>query len=295
MSAPLAQHPASSPRAAVRLFEYLDYRAFLRDSYQARKRSHAAFSYRYIGRKVGLDGGTVARILKGERKLDPALVGKLARVFGLDDRERSYFETLVLFGQARSQAEQNHFLEKLFRQRDLNVKAVEERQYAYYREWYHLGMRELLNFYPFNGDYKALGRMLQPAISPAEARNALQVLLDIGLVEKDGEGAYRLTDKTITSGEGIRSLFLKNAQRSMAELAAKALDDVPPPERDFSGITFSLSAEGVEKIKARLKECRRDLIEIAQRDEDVGRVYRMNLQLFPISRGRWDAAPKAAE
>lgn len=287
MSSPAPKHPVALP--AIALFEYLDYRAFLRDSYRARKRANPAFSYRYIGGRLGLDGGSVAHILKGERKLDPALAGKLARVFGLDEREREYFETLVLFGQARSQTEQNHFLEKLLRQRELKVKAVEERQYAYYREWFHLGLRELLNFYPFKGDFKALARMLQPAISPAEARSALQVLLDIGLLERDAEDKVRLTDKNITSGDGIPSRFVVQAQRAMAELAAKALAEVPPPERDISGITCSLSCEGFEKFKARLKECRRDLVAIAQQDKGVDRVYRMNLQLFPISRSYWPA------
>ncbi|HKP95394.1 MAG TPA: TIGR02147 family protein [Fibrobacteria bacterium] len=289
MSPPAAQHPSATQPSAIRIFDYLDYRAFLKDSYQARKRANASFSFRYIGKKVDLDGGTVRHLFKGERNLNPALAGKLARVFGLNNRERIFFEILVLFGQARSQAEKNHFLEKLFRLRDLKVKTLEERQHEYYRAWYHMAMRELLNFHPFDGDYQALGRMLQPAISPAEAKSALQVLLDVGLVEKDAEDGLRLTDKTITSGEGIRSLSLKNAQRTMAELACRALDDVPAPERDISGITFSLSAQGAERIKARLRECRRDLIEIAQRDQDPDRVYRMNLQFFPLSRKRGEA------
>ena len=58
-----------------------------------------------------------------------------------------------------------------------------------------------------------------------------------------------------------------------------------PQERDFSGLTFSLSAKGLGKIKAKLKACRREMMEIARQDRDVSRVYRMNLQIFPISRG----------
>lgn len=267
--------------------EYLDYRALLRDRYRARKRESASFSYRFIAGKVGLDAGTVARILGGQRNLDPEAVGRMARVFRFDDRESAYFEALVLFNQARSQAERNQFLERLFRLRGTRARTLEERQYEYYREWHHLAMRELLNFYPCEADPKShavLGRMLRPPISPAQARHSLDLLLALGLVEKDAGGRLRLAERVITSGEGIKSLHVKNMQLAMGELALRALEDVEAQERDFSGITFSLSPEGLEKVKERLRECRRDLMEIAERDQDVRCAYRLNLQLFPVSR-----------
>lgn len=282
--------------APLPIEEYLDYRALLRDRYRARKQESASFSYRFIAGKVGLDAGTVARILNGDRNLDPEAVGRMARVFRFDARETQYFEALVLFNQARSQAERNQFLERLFRLRGTRAKTLEERQYDYYREWHHLALRELLNFYPCDADPKshaALGRMLRPAISAAQARKSLELLLSIGLVEKGEGGRLRLAERVITSGEGIKSLHVKNMQVAMGELALRALADVEAGERDFSGVTFSLSPAGLQKAKERLRECRRDLLEIAERDQDVNCAYRLNLQLFPVSRphGRDEAAP----
>jgi uncharacterized protein (TIGR02147 family) len=277
----------SAPQPSQRVYEYRDYRLFLRDRYLARKEKTPSFSYRYIAGKLGLDSGTVCRIFKGKRNLDPGMAGRMARVFGLSEQETGFFETLVLFGQAKSQAERNHFLERIFKLRGGKANALEERQYVFYRQWFHLALRELLNFYPFDGDYKRLAKMLRPAIRPEEAKKALRLLLDTGLVKWDERGRLYLAQALITSGESIPAVFLNNLHQAMADLAVRALPEIDPVERDFSGLTVSLSPEGFRKIKARTKEYRREILEITQQDRNVDCVYRINLQVFPISNRYW--------
>jgi uncharacterized protein (TIGR02147 family) len=269
--------------ARPRIFEFLDFRVFLRACYASRKQENRSFSYRYYAGKLGVDSGTFSRIMNGERNLDPDMAGKLARIFGLNDQEREYFEALVLFGQAKSLSEKTPFLERVFRLRGSRANPLEERQFAFYREWFHLAIRELLHFYPFDGNYKKLAKMVRPAIRTVEAKRTIRLLLDIGLVKLDDTGRLSLTDTLITSGDSIRAVFLNNLHLSMAELAHRALPQVDPVERDFSGLTFSLSPQGFAKVKDRTREFRRELLEIAQHDKDVECVYRMNLQLFPVS------------
>jgi uncharacterized protein (TIGR02147 family) len=281
---PYIQTVEQSKAGRVRIFEYLDYRDFLRARYQARKQENPSFSYRYIASKIGLDSGTITRILKGTRNLDPEMAGALARVFHLTDHEKEYFQALVLFCQAKSPTEKNLFLEKVLRLRGSKVRTLEERQYEFYRKWYYPALRELLNFYPTDGNAQKLAKMLRPAITPQEAKDAVRLLQDIGLIEKDEKGTFRLTEMLISSGESIRSVFIHNLQSSMAELAAKALFDVEPHERDYSGLTLSLSPKGFQDIKDMVKVFRRDVLERARKDMDVNGVYQMNFQFFPLSR-----------
>ncbi len=270
-------------RKTPRLFEYMDFRAFLRDAYQARKEASRSFSYRYIAGKVGLDAGSFSRILKGERKLDPEVAVRMARVFGLDAREQMFFETLVLFGQARTLTEKNHFLEKIFRLRGIKMGTLEERQYVFYKEWYYSALRELLRFQPFDGDWKKIARRLRPAIRPIDAKRAVRLLEDIGLVTSE---PYRVTHPVITSGEGIQAVFVNNLHAAMGELAMRTLREANPSERDFSGLTLSLSPNGFEKLKYKLKQFRSEVLEMAQQDVDENCVYQVNLQAFPLSHSR---------
>ena len=67
------------------------------------------------------------------------------------------------------------------------------------------------------------------------------------------------------------------------ELAREALYSVPKTHRDISTLTLSISEQGLQHIKEKIKDCRRELLEIAKADENADRVYQLNLQLFPLS------------
>lgn len=276
-------HPPPPQAAPAEIFAYMDFRAWLRDAYARRKKESRAFSYRYIAGKVGVDAGTFARILKGERKLDPEVAIRLAKVFGLGTREQIFFETLVLYGQARTLTEKNHFLEKLFRLRGISMGTLEARQYDFYREWYYSALRELLRFEACDGDWKKLARRLRPAIRPLDAKRAVGLLTSLGLVAPDGQGRPRPADAVITSGEAIPSHYVANLHAAMGELALRTLRDAQPSERDFSGLTLSLSPHGFERLKYKLKEFRREVLEMARLDEGEDCVYQLNLQVFPLS------------
>ncbi len=275
--------PATSTKSG-RIFEYQDFRQFFQDRYEIRKHENPALSLRYIAAKTGMDPGTLSRVMKGERKLDTRFAGRLGQALGLIGDEKEYFENLVLFSQAKSQTEKNHFYEKLLKLMGSKVRTLEERQYEYYRNWYHVALRELLNTYEFTGDFQELARLLRPAIRPQEARKAVQLLEESGLVEKDEQGRYFLTEALISSGNAISSMLADNFHTSMGEIAVRALQEIDRDERSFSALTLSLSKEGFQSVDAALARFRRTVLEIAKRDAKVDGVYQMNFQLFPLSR-----------
>jgi uncharacterized protein (TIGR02147 family) len=274
----------SSPEKSGRIFEYQDFRQFFQDRYEIRKLENPAFSLRYIAAKTGMDAGTLSRVMKGQRKLDSRFAGRLGQALGLIGDEKEYFENLVLFSQAKSQTEKNHFYEKLLKLMGSKVRTLEERQYEYYRNWYHVALRELLNTYEFKGDYPELARQLRPAIRPQEARKAVQLLEESGLVEKDAEGRYTLTEALISSGHAISSMLADNFHTAMGEIALRAIQEMDRGDRSFSALTLSLSAEGFQSVDAALGRFRRTVMEIAKRDAHVNGVYQMNFQMFPLSR-----------
>ena len=50
----------------VNLFEYLNYREFLRDSYEERHKGDWRFSHRYIADRAGFDASMFNKILQGK-------------------------------------------------------------------------------------------------------------------------------------------------------------------------------------------------------------------------------------
>ena len=106
---------------------------------------------------------------------------------------------------------------------------------------------------------------------------------DANLLKKDRNGNYVQTDKSISMGSvDAVPIAAKDLQRQMGELAVKALD-LPLAERSMSGVVVGLTQDSYERIKKELLECRRRVIAIATENSETQRVYRLNLQLFPIS------------
>lgn len=268
---------------AGRIFDYLDYREFLRQRYLACKRKSPAFSYRYIAGKVGMDAGSFNGILKGKRKLDPALAGKVAKVFGLNVYEKEYFESLVLYCQAKNHAERTILLEKLLRLRGIQMKKLEGRQFEFYRKWHYAALRELLNCHPGHGDADRLGRLLRPPITPQEAQDALRLLLDLGLIEAQDDGTYRVTENLITSGDEARASAMNSFHLAMGELAVQAIQAIGPEERDFSALTLNSSRDAFQDVKAILRQARRDILQRVEKDTGSEIVLQINFQAFPLS------------
>jgi uncharacterized protein (TIGR02147 family) len=77
----------------------------------------------------------------------------------------------------------------------------------------------------------------------------------------------------------------------MGELAVRAIN-FPLAERSMSGVVLGLTQESYERVKKELLECRRRIIAIATESNKTQRVYRLNLQLFPLSEDL-DVANKA--
>lgn len=278
-----------------RIFDYLDYREFLRQKYLAHKQRFPAFSYRYIAGKVGMDAGSLNGILKGKRKLDPALCGKVGQVFGLNVFEQEYFEALVLYCQAKNQGERTVLLEKLLRLRGIQIKKLEGRQFEFFRKWYYAALRELLNCNPGSADPERLGQWLRPAISAAETREALRLLLDLGLIREREDGSHEVTENLITSGEEARASAMNQFHLAMAGLAVRAIGEIPPAERDFSALTLNCSLDALQDVKAILRQARRDILQRVERDERSETVLQINFQVFPLSEPMGAESGKNAE
>jgi uncharacterized protein (TIGR02147 family) len=69
------------------------------------------------------------------------------------------------------------------------------------------------------------------------------------------------------------------------ELALGSIDAVPVTERHVSGITAGISAETYEVLSAEIGAFKDRIVSIINRQPGSDRVYQLNVQLFPLSKG----------
>jgi uncharacterized protein (TIGR02147 family) len=268
----------------LNLFDYFDYRNLMRDLYKERKAEDAGFSYRSIARRAGFSSaGFFTKILQGKSNISLPLIFKFAEVFKLTKAQTDYFELLVLFAQATSNSEKRHYFEKIVTVRKSKVKTLDPVQFELFDKWYYVAVREILDVYLFSDDYKDLAKKVYPPIKPSEAKEAVETLEKLGLIRRDPNGYYKRLDTIVSSGDEWESLVIQKYQSETIELAREALYAVPKTNRDISTLTLSISESGLQRLKEKIKEYRRELLEIAKADENADRVYQLNLQLFPLS------------
>ena len=266
-----------------KIFAYTDYRKFLKDYYDERKALDTRFSHRYISRKIGYKSTAfLSEVISGKKNLTGAVQMRLAGLLGLKRDEEEYFLNLVGFNQAKSADERNRYYEKLMSLTQVDAKALEGDQYEYFNNWYYAAIRELLAFHPFRGDYQELARTLNPPIAPGQARQAMKVLLDLGLVRVDGDGTHRPTVAILTTSPGFTALNVANFQRTFIDLAREGLERHPREERDYSTLTLPLAQANLGRASQAVAKLRTYLIGLSGRG-DPERVYQFNFQLFPLS------------
>ena len=71
--------------------------------------------------------------------------------------------------------------------------------------------------------------------------------------------------------------------REMADLAKEALDKIDVRERNISGVTIGVDDATLARISEEVNNCRKRIIALANECKDINQVYRLNLQLFPLT------------
>jgi uncharacterized protein (TIGR02147 family) len=268
------------------VFSYLNYREFLRNYYQKRKRDHSYLSYRLLSEKGGFKSPNFIKLVaQGQRNLSKDGVYRCAKALGMNKKETEYFENLVFFNQSKTLEEKNYYLTRVMRMRKrVSVKKMELSQYQYYTQWYNPVVRELVTADDFGDDYEKLAAHVVPAITPQQAHKAVQLLEELDFIQKDEHGRYEKTDAFVSTGPQVRSVAVANYHKEMMRLASESIERYPAAQRDITSLTCSVSQETQELIIDKIKRVRMEIMELVEADQEKDRVVQVNFQLFPLSR-----------
>lgn len=268
------------------IFEYLDYRMFIKQWIETKKKLDPKFSYRYYSAKAGFSSSNfLSLVVKGKRNLTIASVGKIAKGFALNKQERSFFENMVFMNQASTHEEKDHYFQRMLKSKPFRAcYKIDASQYNYFSNWYNLVVREMVAFAPRPVSAEWIASQIQPEITPRQAQKALELLLKIGMIEPCARGGYSKKEAVLTTGSEVRAIQITNFHKEMAGLADSALDRLPPDQRDISGLVLSLRRNRMPEIKEKIDAFRNELAEMAAADENEDAVFYVQIRAFPLTR-----------
>ena len=277
------------PQAAQKqIFEYLDYREFLRDYYDSRKAFNPAYSLRAFSDKIGFKAKDfISRVMQGSKNLSEQSAQKVAFGLRLGKTETEFFCALVQFNQAESSEDRDRAFGKMQEVLKLvhftkTQHLMAHYQYQVYSDWRHLVVRSLIGMYGFSGDYKELGARVHPKISASEARESVELLEACGLISRDEGGNYQLAQSAITTGDSTSKTALRGFHQKSLKLAADSIDRDEPGTRNVSGLTLGISKDGYARIVERINAFRKEIALIAEEDPGADLAYQMEICLFKV-------------
>lgn len=266
------------------VLEYTSYRQYIADYYAERK-AKSAFSWQEFASLAGFSSSIFLKyVSEGRYNLAETTAERVAAAMNLADYECDFFVELVKFDHAKTDAEKKAAYGKMISIAEAHkAKILEGDSFRFFSDWKNPVIRELAPAMP-GAKPLALAHACREKITAAEVSETLNFLVKAGLLQKDKDGNYEQTDKTVTTGPmDVTPLAVRGLHRQMGEIALDAIEGVPQDERHFSGLTLGITRKAYEEIVRKIAEFRKELIAIATREPATDEVYRLNVQFFPMT------------
>jgi uncharacterized protein (TIGR02147 family) len=264
--------------------EYKDYREYVLDYYQERKRS-SAFTWRQFAKDAGFASGSYLKLVcDGKTRLREEGAKKTAHAMGLVGFEFDYFVLMVRYESAKTDEQKKKCFEEMQALSAVNhVKILGSDLFTFYETWKHSVVRELAVAMP-GAKPNEIAKVCRPAISAADVSDSLHFLVKAGLLTRDVKGNYHQTNRSLSTGRlNVVAVAVHSLLRQMGEFALDALGKLPISERHFSGITMGVTAETYAKVVEEIALCRKRIVSIVADEQQPDRICRLNFQFFPLT------------
>jgi uncharacterized protein (TIGR02147 family) len=265
------------------IYGYLDYRQFLRDWFQWKKKSNSRYSHRLFARKAGQRSPSLLlAVIEGRRNLTPTTTQAFGKAMSLGVRRHGFFELLVALNQAellkdRERAMDGILATKRFQQ----ARKVDGDLFRVFGEWHYGAICELARCEGFRPDPAWIAKTLRPNITAKRAEEALATLLGLGLLKSSAAGEIEAAEEWMMP-EFSQDVALLKVHETMLERAKESVGLFPKEQRIALAFTGSMPKNLIPTLNERIERVFQELAATCEQ-EPRQMVYQMNFMLFPLS------------
>ena len=253
-----------------------------------------AYSYLKFAEDLGFSATNVLRlIIVGDRTLTTKAASRIAKGLGLHGADLRYWTALVKYGEARRPAERERLFQLLV---SLKTKAKPEAltpiQAAYFSDWYHSVIREMVGLPDFVGDPLWIQNRLAFPLRLDEIRRSLDLLERLGVITRVAETGYYVNSAVVATSPETDSMALVRYHQKMIEIGGESITRIDADRRQIQAVTVNLPLAAANTLRAKIQALTQEALALeadaATHPGDQAEVFQMNIQLFPFTskRGR---------
>lgn len=264
--------------------DYLDYRIFLHDYYEEQK-AISSFSWRSFSKLAGFSSSAYLKLVcDGKTRLSKVGAVRVAAGLKFSKIQTEYFCTLVHYCDSDNAVEKKADLKRLQDiAKNSKVRIVGSDACKYFESWWNPVLRELVTLMP-GATALQISNMLYGGVTRVDVQETLDFLVEAGFLMRVSTNTYEQTDMAISGASDAIPKAIRSMHKHMAILAANMIDSLPKSERNVSGLTIAANKHTYERVVNELNICRKKIASIVTNAEDANRIYRVNLQMFPVTK-----------
>lgn len=270
------------------IYEYTSYKTFLSDYYEQHKSYNPRFTLSEWAQKIKTGNtATLSRLLDGSRLPGPQLIQQLILYFQFDERSQEYFRYLVLLEKNKEDAEMRLLITEKLAQLSPKKKfqRLDHQTFMAISNWHYFAIREMILLKDFEEDGAWISEKLLFRITAAEAKKALAILLDLGLISRDEKtGKLFQKDLFVDWKSDVVSEASKRNHEQNLDNAKIALREVQIDLREFNAVCMNVAKSDVAKMKQFIQDFKNQFIQKFENHDNAEATYQMQIQLFPFTK-----------
>lgn len=274
----------------ISIFDYQQYREFLRDIYLDQKKRKTGLTYARFSSTAGINSPNYLKlVMDGEKNLTSETLVKFAKALKLTPNEADYFEALVHFNQAKTALEREHYQERMGRIKkraaaiSTQERTLDEYEFESVSNWLHHAVMVLTHVRDFRESPRWIKARLFDVTSEQEISSILERLVQIRLLKRDETGKLVQSQRQIRTKPELKRLSSRIFYEGLLARAIQALKVSEPEEREFGTYLVGMSAEQMPELKKRVREFLTSLNEWALSNPNPEQVYSLTFCGFPLS------------
>jgi len=270
--------------------DFDDYRAYLVEWFARRD---GRPSRRGFAADVACSPSLLTHVIKGRRPLGPQRARRWAARLGLQGDDARSFEAMVQQcdasdPKARATAADTVNASRRFRR----ATAARRAAASLFTRWWIPATYELRGLPGFRAEPAWIVDTLRPPITTTQAREALDVLLALGLLgdDADADDPPMLTPHEVFDDEDRVATALLRWHQELDDICRQRLGDTARERRHAGAITFAADEATWAEVKQLTIEYERRVVQRVQRCDAPDRVLQLNVRVFPVTTDN-DAPP----
>lgn len=257
------------------------YKLYLREELARRCENNPNYSMRSFARALNVDPAVLSRTLADKRALSYKVATRVINNLYLSPKERKIFLESVAEDQKQRGLKRSIDDQPVSEQEHITIRPIDADMFRIIGDWYHYAIQQFSFVDGFKSEPRWIAKKL--GISVLETRLAIQRLLAVGLLKKDGDKLVGQDASIDTKDKSITTPALKKHQKQMLQKAIFSLENDPLPIRSMSSMTMPIDPDKIPIARKMIAEFTNNLCDILS-SGDKKNVYQLSICLFPLEK-----------